>query len=329
MKRWNNESVGDANLNATFAPDAVVDSSVTASGAIYATLQAALAAGHKNILVRPGSGYSGTVTITTAGARIVGSERPVYSGSTFTGGAVFTGSSIEIAADCVTLENIAVNISSGTAFWTNGYSHASIIGCGVGSGGSTCVTLRNGFGWKVENCVLVCDSSQASGHGILLAAGSATANAYGFQIRDNWIQGFAGNGILAQSTGTSDTAPLRGGLIEGNTVQNCARGWGYGIGADAHNSLQIIGNDVFYCGDADTDASGIRVATLGTSPTRGVVVMGNKCFENTGYGIDLATAQAAVSVAGNMCWGNGVGQYRNCGSSPGYTWAACGSNVAL
>jgi hypothetical protein len=120
MHFWNStppaNEVSLANLNSTLvAFDALVDQSAAASGDVYTSVTAAIAAGHKSIFVRAG-GYSTGFTVSAPGTFIFGERRPEIqgSGSSPANGTYFNGPiTIGAAAHGTTIANLGVSCQSG------------------------------------------------------------------------------------------------------------------------------------------------------------------------------------------------------------------------
>ncbi len=304
----------DALLNSLGPFDAIVMAGVTASGRIYPTVADAITAGHKAIGVQDGA-YAAGFTLSGNGYRIVGIDRPV-GGTTVTSGPRFGGEIIIESSYC-TIENLGVTASAGNGIQvTAAASHVLIRDCHVGSPAAQGIWIRGGLNVVVDHCILV--GGTVGDNGILVTPSSASGTWDTVIVRDCWFWDWLGSGIQVNNAG-SDTTVARYTHLLGNTIRNVGKSWGSGIVVQSHQIARVIGNSIFTCGAAGVnDASGIRIETPSTSPRAFSVVTGNQSYGNRGYGISLGAANDDVVVAGNIVLANGIGQYQNCSSCPGY-----------
>lgn len=89
-------------------------------------------------------------------------------------------------------------------------------------------------------------------------------------------------------------------LFDGNTIRNCLQS---GIDINKGNRVRVVNNHVSTCG-TETGNSGIWVYGTATLLSRGVLVQGNTCVDNSGHGIKVSDNAFYTQVLGNRCYGN-------------------------
>lgn len=310
----NGDAVNNALLNSLGPFDAIVMAGVTQSGRVYPTVADALTAGHKAIGVQDGA-YAAGFTVSTSGCRIVGIDRP-NGGLTLNGGPRFAGE-IVIDASYTTIENIGVGATGTNGIRaTSNASHVAIVRCHVGSPTGHGIWIAGGTNVLVDNCVLV--GGAAADCGVYVRPASASQTWDGIVVRGCWIYDWLGAGVALVNAG-SDTTVIRDTLITGNSIRNAGKGWTAGVYVESNFLARVTDNSVYACGAVGVnDASGIRINTPSTSPRAFSLASGNRSYQNRGYGISVGAVCDDVVVVGNTVLGNGVGQYQNCGSCPGY-----------
>jgi hypothetical protein len=110
----------------------------------------------------------------------------------------------------------------------------------------------------------------------------------------------SGNDLTGNNDGISFYGNTTFVDIDGNTLDNCGR---YGINIKGQD-IDITNNELVGNGTA-----GIYVA-VNTIPTRRVTVSSNNIYDNTSYGLLVATSMDLVEAHGNW-WGDATGPFDN------------------
>jgi len=318
MKFWNGDAVNAANLNSTFMFDAVVDDGFASnSGAMYTTISAAITAGHRAILIRPGI-YNENVTIVNQGTWLCGSQPPHLASSanqiTITG-------QVTVPQPYCRLTNLQVYQSSGQGFLF--YRNASF--CMA----DNCHARETGYhGFYIGYDGGAGDISNLVLHRCAAYQPGQTSASDGFYIHDidtNFDITMVGchaydatrDGVRLCYNGTPTITLLRVLKMLGCTLKN-NDGNGVTVGGEA--SLLTGVNFIF-----SNSGDGIQIQTPLSSKARSIIT-GNEVRNNAGAGIRLISAASTIVVSGNTSISNS-GDYTNCGSCPGYTTGTNGTNV--
>lgn len=320
MKIWaaGSNGVDNANLNSTFPVDAIVDAAVgTASGAIYPTLTAALAAGHRSIYVRTGT-YNEAVTIANNYTTIVGEQQV----STSVGGGtgpVFQ-QTLTVNADFVRLFSLGVAPASGDgiAITTGKGYYSRIYDCAVYA------PPGQGFAWGISYDLVFRDcrvySDQVVGNGFYMAPDTTSSVAHAITLEHCIARNMGGWGFWIEADRTSGAALRFVSLIDCHATA-CSRAWtsgGFFIGG--RDNVDLIGCHAHGCGNSGSaiSSSGFRFGFPGTSSpsifTRAIGCEASECY---GIGFNLDSATPRVSLLGCRARGNTT-DFVNATSCPGY-----------
>ena len=319
MKIWSSDALSDAHLNATFAPEAIVDASLSATnGAYYKDIADALAAGHRHIQVNAGNYASDTLTISSShdGARIVGASMPIDNGSTLTGGVRHGAISITTASN-VTLENIGTSVGGNGFHVASGAAHVKLIRCAAWGASGQGFRIESSEDVELFGCI-----AAENDNGFLITPASTSAHMSAVRLVSCWAYQNDGNGFSCPGAAGVDTGTERLVTFLGCVARdNCEEWAAAGISISGDMSALVEACQVYNNGHSTPSeilGNGIRVDTplAGTNMTTQLI--GNWCRSNRGAGISLGSVSNRVIIDGNVCKGNTYGNYVNCTSSPGY-----------
>lgn len=322
MKQWaSGDPVSSANLNSTFEADAYVVAGASPNGNIYATIQAAINAGRKNILVAPGehTAFSLPASALGTGVRIRG-ERPATINPSAGVCARIVGQ-VTIDGDHNTLEQLAWKSEASHSVVVQGAaSHNLIMRCTAYACGTGFRYRSNGVGnrytaSRIEGCA----------NGMIVSASGTGAFTYS-TIDHNEILNSEGHGILVSGFGVDDITVGRNIVLAYNHIDRASQEWSSsGIRIEDRAGAVIVGNRIRNCGTSSIYSDGILVDAPAAF-TR-TLVIGNFCVGNYGVGIRTSGPTSQVVVSGNSSSQNSVGQYANLSSSPGYATGSFGTNA--
>lgn len=326
MKIWapGANAVNDANLNATFPCDAVVDAAVgSASGAIYPTLTAALAAGHHSIFVRTGT-YNESPSITANYTTIIGEQR-VSSGVGVGSGPVFQ-QTVNLNADFCHLENIGVapSLGNGFAVVSGRGNYSRIYNCSVYA------PPGQGFAWSIAFDLVFRDcrvySDQVTGNGFFMTSDATTSVVSAVTLEHCVALNLGGWGFIIEADRVTGTAVRQISLIDCSAT-SCGRAWssgGFNIGG--RDNVNLLGCIARGCGNSGSaiTASGFRFVTPTSSPSIFSRAVGCEAADCYGVGFNFDALTARVGLVGCRARGNTT-DYVNAASCPGY---AAGTPVA-
>lgn len=331
MKIWQaSDGVGVANLNTAPPFDAVVDAAVgTASGIIYPTIGAALAAGAKSILVRYGA-YSENVTVNSNHVRLIG-ERPPSTANVprILGTLTITGCNyVEVGNLLLYQPAGGVSIAAGSHL----HVHDVWVYQGTTGQGFSLAPANGNARWLLERCFAWGDG--ASQNGFLMTKAAASA-----EERDDitllncrsFYQG--GNGFFIEGDDTELYSGLRTYTLINCVAKYNARAWdahGFVIGRRPH--VTMIGCRSSYQGVAGTTdgACGVYVNVSDSGATRSARILGGWFYGNRNFGLGLSAASSRVGLYGCHSHGNITADWNNVSSCPGYAGnglTAPGTNI--
>lgn len=319
LRQWSSDALSDANLNQAFAPDAIVISGVTASGATYPQISDALAAGHKNIYVTDGS-YT-AFTVSTEGTRIVGDGSLKVSGSTIAGGPRLSGD-ITISANHVQILGLGL---IGTTYGITAAATRQdllIQGCIFATAGIPGISLVGGHDIRI-----IRNSFIDGTDGISISPLAAGTDVDGVEIHGNFMHDLSGFGILLDHYAATDSIRTRICTVTNNTIYQCASTSGDAIRVSERMGAVISNNQLKTNGSATNAADGIRINASASTPLLGCTVIGNWIYNNYGSGISRAVDNANSPLYGNICLQNQVANFVNCANAPGY--ATNNLNISL
>ena len=308
------DEVNPANLNRTFAADALVIPGASQSGSIYPNISDALTAGHKAIAMASGS-ITEDVAISGNNIHLFGMSCPHYSGAALSGGPRVTGK-LTITGHGILVENIGFQNSAndGALLTGNNVILRNVVICNPTDHGVRAVVGYHNI--TVENCKIRGDGNEMNG--ILVVPLEASSTTREIRLYKNWIYGFGESGILLYDYG-SDTTGTRNVMIDGNTIDDCGvAATAAAIKIGSYFRARVINNLCFSSGNETYASDGIYCAAPNAGEFCGVIVEGNTITNNVGYGINLASAVDEVLVGLNFVKNNTAGEYNNCGSCPGY-----------
>jgi hypothetical protein len=317
MKQWNGDEVNNANLNSTFGYDAVVDAAMNDDGAIYDSINDAIDAGHRNILVRPGV-YTESVAIDQSTVRLTGARVPYSPGAEdITGGAIIHGQ-LDISSSCVEVSNLAVEDHSSYGVHVDrNASHVILRNCISNDNAGAAFVIEATNNVYLERCFA---GWNAAGFYTRVDPDNDADHMSGITMYGCWAYYNLGSGFQIQAN-TQATHPQVVCSLFGCTARSNGRtATAAGIYLDNQNNTgwtQVIGCFSGWNGDSGYPSYGIRVTRANGTNVRAVIA-DNMVAGNYGAGIALDTASAKVILNGNVSRANSGGNYQNCASSPGY-----------
>ena len=303
MHLWgvDGSEVSVANLNSTLTPfDAIVDGNLGAtSGDAYATISAALAAGKRSIVIRPGD-YTENVTIDNTCTQLIG---------------LGTGISRTVTNLVVTIEGtLTVTSNAYGCRVSNMIIEPQGSGYGIGhSGPRDCVYdnihcyggSNNHFYLANYDRLLMrnCTSYNAGDHAFrfvdAVSASCDATNIIGCQARNSYGMGFSVGG----ETGTY----VKDVNFIGCLARGCGEVYGYGFGIGGWNRGSLIGCRAYACDSHgfyfyDPDNSGVNLTVTGCASTHN----GGYGFARPGTFSGAGHVFSACTAIGNFSggWGN-------------------------
>ena len=322
-----------ASFNALHAWDAVVDASAgAASGSIYPTITAALAAGAKSILVRSGT-YNESVIINSNYVRLVGERPPTtatacarINGSVILAGGV---SYCEVGNLCVSGSSLGVVVGSCSHI----YIH-DVLAQLQTAGNGFLLALGNG-NTKIllERCLAWGDGLTTNGGFVVTAAGAAATEWLDITFRDCWAYYQGGPGFSIEAEDTGLYTGLRTYVLENCTARHCARataGHGFQIGRRPFVVLSHCRGFSNGVAGVTDSACGLQINVNDTTNTRTVRVSDGWFYNNRATGVNLSAASSRVILLGNHAHSN-TANFGLATSSPGYAGnglTAPGTNIS-
>jgi parallel beta-helix repeat protein len=275
-------ALNQANMNSLFAYDAVVDASLSGnSGDKYLTIDNAIDAGAKSILVKEGS-YTG-FTADVEGLMIVAEN---YSAISRTSTGVWISSTITISANSVAL--IGLNVDTAA---NNGIDITTTAADVLIRDGSISNCPGAGISVEAEVISLHIENMRIVGStdaGILLDGGIDT-KIIGCDIHNNTSMGIQ----VAPATGGSTSVRT---VIVGCMVKSNADG---GISVEGGTDTKIIG-----CSIISNTTDGVTIINTYTGDADRTIIIGCDIRSNTAYGVQIAAGSDDTIVDGCVILGN-------------------------